>query len=292
MAGQLGQNPYASELAQIPGSSINLTTGASTGALTGILPAANGGTGFSSLEALQFNVLSQFQSRELQAVAAATGKLNPGAGQMTTFFDDMAVAATAPFNGAIAGATRGWLFNGGGAGNIQSASLVGGVVTASTGAAAGNTIINQAPGFFVPRLDTAVGYMSFYARVNTAIDVQTVAAWGLSNTLNNQPVYAGFNGGKSLTKFVGVYDASGIPGATGTTVTMGTFDNNWHFFEIWYIGDGKIHFAQDGIEWGAGPTMGAAPVVPCTIQTFLENGTTAANRSCDLDWISLSCFHL
>ncbi len=242
---------------------------------------ALGGSGATSLGGSATN-LAPYQTLEASLFDLARQRLNAlSPNLLHSRFWDMDFGTSGL--GLAGGNLSGWTWNGGS--NTQSAAFPGGVVTTDTTATASSLLAAYSPGFSLWRPDVSYGYMACRFRLPSAMDGQTFLCWALCKGINDHSIYVGFNGVKSTSNLVFVYDASGYPNSgTGTAVVLAPVDANWHTYEIWY-GSGLVFVSIDGVQINGGFLMAAPPSVPVWPALTGYNGSTAASRKLDTDWV-------
>ena len=131
--------------------------------------------------------------------------------------------------------------------------------------------------------------MAARVKFATAVDSQAVLAVGYMNSAASAfSVGIGIRGSTSTTQIIYGYDCTSNF-AGGTTGNLLAVDTAWHTVEIWWVGDGKVHFAIDGTESGTGYTPSSPDSGLGMFKTWSTNGTTAANRELDIDWQMSVC---
>jgi hypothetical protein len=160
----------------------------------------------------------------------------------------------------------------------------------STGATAASRVRFGTNGNVIGRPDTAKFYGAFRFAVTTAIDAQTQMAVGFTNiSLAGVQFGPGICGPLSTGFYVFQYDATTLVTCGGTNVvTTVPVSTAQHLWEVWGVGDNKLHFAADGAELGNSPvTQAAAGTSSLRWQTDTLNNATAASRVTDLDFVQV-----
>jgi len=213
-----------------------------------------------------------------QAMSRIGGLPDPDPKNVGFLFDDLTEAATANI-------PDGWveqLINTG-ATTLAVGTEGGGVSQLSTGVGASSNANHTTKSPIIRAVGTVPWYFAGRMKITTAVTAQSTAATGLLDVAGTKTLYCGFIGGLSAVNFGFQYDGIG----TGTFLNTGVaVDTNWHVFEIWGLGDGKLHAAFD---FGAdlGPvTMSAAPAGSVYIQRVITNGTDAVARTALHDYVA------
>jgi hypothetical protein len=171
-----------------------------------------------------------------------------------------------------------------GAGSFVVAGGAGGVHQLTTGATAASSISNVTDSPAIFTVSGAPWYCAHRSKITTAVDAQAIVYGGLQNSAANKTLAAGFFGALSAANFVVQYDGN----EAGSFVDLGVaVDTAFHIFEMWGVGDGKIHCAIDyGADKG-GAAMAAAPADYCYAIRMIKNGATAAARTVVGDWFAM-----
>lgn len=173
-----------------------------------------------------------------------------------------------------------------GAASISAgSSVVGSFATITTGASASGRLRFFGQGSQIGRPDTNKFYYASRAAVTTAIDAQTFAIVGLADRSSLPVIGLGVCGNTSTANFVADYDATTF--CTGTKPSTGkAIDTSQHVWEMWSTGTTALHFAVDLGEISGSPfTQASSPTASIAIYGDITNGTTAATRSMDMDWV-------
>ena len=160
----------------------------------------------------------------------------------------------------------------------------------TTGATAASRVRFGGQGNVIGRPDTARFYAAFRFAVTTAIDAQTSLAVGFTNnSIAGVQFGPGICGGVSTGFYVFGYDAQTLATCAGSTVTTTVAVSTvQHLWEVWGVGDTRLHFAADGVELGNSPvTQASAGTNSLRWQTDTLNGTTAASRVTDMDFVQI-----
>jgi hypothetical protein len=196
---------------------------------------------------------------------------------LTCFREDWGPTAAAGYADALVGS--------GAVATSATTSDVGGILSQTTGATASSRARRHVPAFLFPRPDTGRFYLAVRVSVPTAVDAATIAEVGVFDNGGTNTIAAGICGSTSTTNYVVNYDGLG-GSCAGTRVSTGVLINaQQHEWEIWGVGDGKIHFALDLSEVVGSPFTMATPGTLSNRPMFdVQNGTTAAARTQNLDW--------
>lgn len=179
---------------------------------------------------------------------------------------------------------------GSGTSTLAIGNVVGGWLLNATGATAASRSQVKTVGTVFGPPGTNRFYMAVRAAIPTAVDAQTLAEIGIFDVAANRTLGFCAAGSTSTTIYQLSYDSTGTCGAGGGTfassgVAISTATRIW---EMWSVGDGKIHFAIDFTE------VGTSPVTPASMPTNsvrplvdVLNQTTASNREIDVDYMHL-----
>lgn len=165
----------------------------------------------------------------------------------------------------------------------------GGSAQISSGATAGGQAVHQSYAPLIRDVSTTRWYMNTRFRLQTAVDNQARAFVGTFNKANTRTHGVGFCGPLSAANFVFTYDGTYTAGSfrdTGIAV-----DQNWHFAEWWVLADGIMRMTFDGTLLNS-VTFASAPTDSNHLLHIVLNGTTAANRILEVDWISCMYAHI
>lgn len=213
----------------------------------------------------------------------ASQRLGLKTDSLHTYFTDFTLSSqdTNALSGVASGIINGWLINGGGSvAAAVSTTDLGGVLKLTTGTSASSSTNAYGP-VILDRADTGVGYVAARLRFPAGMDVQgqSLLAVAVSNVSH---FGVGQQGSLSTTNFVFAYDLQGTP----KQVSIAAYDTNFHIYEFWYgLGDGKYHVAFDGAEVGTGVTPSSATSNVPQPWLRLSNGSTAAARQLDADFV-------
>jgi hypothetical protein len=125
----------------------------------------------------------------------------------------------------------------------------GGVQQITVAAAAGSRASNFLNGPAVANANTKPWYCVFRKKLTTAFVAASKSYAGIFEANGGgNAITAGFHGTLHATNFVAQYDGA----ESGNIINLGVAaDTAYHVFEIWGIGDGKLHAAID-----FGPDLG------------------------------------
>jgi hypothetical protein len=218
------------------------------------------------------------QRRAISKIGGSIG----GASVVAWFWDDF------QWQGASQAVAMGWSQQlvGTGAGATLLNDEGGGVHQLTTGATAASSATAFTNPPLVRNVSTTPFYFATRIKLTTAITAQTIAVSGLINAvLGTKTIAVGAVGALSAVNFVLQYDGL-VP--AGSFASFGVaLDTNFHTFEVWAVGDGKLHFA---IDFGSdlGPvTQAAAPTDSCSPTRQVLNGTDAVTRTIRFDWVAV-----
>lgn len=131
----------------------------------------------------------------------------------------------------------------------------------------------------VDNLQTSRWYLRVRGAITSAVDAQAQLAWHMTNNSGNPHARFGLIGSLSTGFFS--WETATNGGALTTGVTTVALDTAYHTFEI--AGDGtNITFYIDGTQVGQTPVANIG-TNPGYMYITVANGTTAANRTADLD---------
>jgi hypothetical protein len=160
----------------------------------------------------------------------------------------------------------------------------GGTGKFSTGATAGSFTGGHSNSAFTGTRRTTKYYLAARMRVLTAVDAQARLALGLYDPAQTSPssmfgVFGTAFGG-SNANFVLQYDGD----RGGSFVDLGKpIDTAYHIFELYNLGDSVIRCRVDGgTEFSA--TLTGDDTLVQDFFAWISNGTTAADRSLEVDW--------
>lgn len=210
--------------------------------------------------------------------AQSLTSINPvggAAGVLTCFRDDFVLPPSATtYTLGIAGSAT----------NAVDSTAIGGKQLLSTGVTAGSQLNLLTQGSVTGRPDTQRFYWGARYAMTTAVDNVTIAVGGFEQGLT-QVISIGVCGATSTTTFQLAYDTAGACTGGSRLTTGQPVDTNTHLWELWGVGDTKLHAAVDQIEIVGSPvTMAASPTVSIRPSVQVLNGATAANRAMDVDW--------
>jgi hypothetical protein len=118
-------------------------------------------------------------------------------------------------------------------------------------------------------------------KIATATDTVSIVGVGMLNSSANSSIMAGFAGALHATNFIVQFDGN-IGAGTALNLNVAK-DTNFHTYVIYGVGDGKVRARLDGgVEVSA--TLSSPPTTDMFFGTA-RNGTTAADRQMDLDWL-------
>lgn len=156
----------------------------------------------------------------------------------------------------------------------------GGIYTILSNATANSTIIPYSVRKCIANCLTDKWYVAGRLRIPTAVDAQTVCGVGLFNNAQNTTIMGGANGNNTTNftlSYGGIYLGSSV-------LDLGlAIDTVAHVYEMWGLGDNKVYGRIDG--GGTVSATIAGPVDQSSVAAIARNGTTAANRQSDVDWI-------
>jgi hypothetical protein len=166
--------------------------------------------------------------------------------------------------------------------NTSASALRGGAATLATTAAANAFAGLLSIGALTGPRKTSKWYCAFRMAVTTAIDAQAQAACGLHDVAGaGQTTLVGVFGAGSIVNFCAQYDGN----RAGSFLNLGVpIDTNFHVFEMYCKGDGVLRVIVDG---GTEITVTPANVIAgaSDLHPWVANGTTAAIRSANFDWV-------
>ena len=245
-------------------------TGSGTAALTDFTAAGRALVGAADAAA-QWALLSTTASQEAQFRVRAMALLGLTAANMKASYRNWAEISYSP--PAANEKQAGFVFTISVSAAADTA-LGMGQLRHQTGATANSLGITYGPGF-LPRVDTGKGYWRSRLKFDTGIDAQTLIGWFLYGTSGTTSIGIAQVGSLSTTKIVLQYDGN----LGGTKLDLLTTDTAYHDYELWWLGDGKLHVAVDGVEVGTGVTPATPIAVTLKDFVYYSNGSTAANRS-------------
>lgn len=174
-----------------------------------------------------------------------------------------------------------------GAGLMAITDEGGGVHQISTGATAASSVVSINDSAQIRNAATAPWYCATRQKITTAVTAASVAAGGLGDLAATKSIAAGFVGPLNAANFVFQYD--GLEPA-GSIINSGVaVDTAYHVFEMWCLGDSKIHCAIDyGPDLG-GVAMAAAAAGSYNGYRVVRNGADAVARTMRSDWLAIMC---
>jgi hypothetical protein len=178
---------------------------------------------------------------------------------------------------------------GGGATAVIStaANAIGSLMTLATSATASSRVRVFGTGVQLGRPDTNPFYFAQRQAFTTAVDAQAGFTAGIADRTASPSLGLGVCGNASTTIFQAMYDQAAPCAATKLSTGV-AIDANRHLFETWSVADAKVHFAVDGIEIPGSPVTPSVPFTAgAAFYDDILNGTTAANRSVDIDYFHL-----
>lgn len=198
------------------------------------------------------------------------------------FFDDLSS------NINNTGLATGWQWTPTNSGNLAWPNdEAGGVQEVVTGGTAASRGQNKTLSPFVRAGGTVSWYCAFRSKLTTGVTAQTKALCGLVNAAANATIAAGFFGALNASNFVAQYDGN----EAGSSIDLGVaVDTAYHVFELWCLGDSKLHCAIDfGADKAAagGTTMASAPTDALNGIRAIQNGTDAVGRTMRNDWFAM-----
>lgn len=122
------------------------------------------------------------------------------------------------------------------------------------------------------RMDTGKGYLRRRVKFETAMDANDIAFYGLQNEAANASAGVGFIGALDPANLILQYDGN----LAGSHLDLIPLDTAIHVIELWYLGDGKLHVAVDGVEIGSGVTLAAPMTSVLHTVDWCTNGATGA----------------
>jgi hypothetical protein len=187
------------------------------------------------------------------------------------FFDD--------FNDLLQFATA---FSGGsGAASLTSGgATAGGTIDVTTGASAssgGGQRAQAGSATIIPTASTKIWHIAFSAKVSTAVDAQTTFTCA---GVAGQGVFVGIDGSNSATK----WSARFTPGSSFFLTSTINIDTSYHLFECWCNG-ASWFFSVDNETPVTLTSQNLASV--STLGVSITNGSTAAARTAQCDWVSV-----
>jgi hypothetical protein len=236
---------------------------------TGVQSIATAGTDYAQATAREF-----YRARALSFLGLSSG-------DSTVFehFEDFTMFATAtaaPAGWANVSAVGSGGINGG------TAQRAGGWVRLTTGATAVSTVELFHRGTTIGAISTVKWYIATKFALTTTPDSQTVILNAITNTASNKSIGIGFRGSLNANNFIVQYD--GI--YTGTALDLAVAkDTAVHVVEAYGTGTTTLNARIDG---GSAVTAVMASAPTDTMLGFdilLQNGTTAASQTEDIDWI-------
>lgn len=184
------------------------------------------------------------------------------------------------------GVPVGWTASiaGTGAGAVNLTDEGGGVHQATTGATAASHAYYVGGAPLIRAVGTVPWYHACRFKITTAVTAQSQLYCGLRDVTTTKTLAPGFWGALNAANFVVQYDGN----EAGSIINLGVaVDTAYHVFEMWGLGDSKLHAAIDyGPDLG-GVTMSAAPANACELTRRVFNGTDAVARTMRLDWVSV-----
>lgn len=194
------------------------------------------------------------------------------AGQLAALWEEIEAST----NGA---SITGWqTTRTGSGGSTAQAAVSGGIISLSTGATANSTEEHFSQDSAVAAVRTTKWYMATRFRLPSAVDAQAKLGAGLRS--GAATVAVGFFGSIDAVNFRAQFDGNFDTSGVDLGVAK---DGAFHVFEMWCIGDSVLRCRIDG-----GPTLTgnmAANVNNAYRIVTARNGTTAASRTNDFDWM-------
>jgi len=138
----------------------------------------------------------------------------------------------------------------------------GGQLYLTTSALAGAELNLYGRNNFLPRTDTGVGYAAFRVRFESPCPAAGTMWRGFYNYAFTRSINVGIVGAYDVNKIVLQYDGA-------TRLDLIPVDTDWHVYKLWWLGDGVLHIAVDGVEIGLG-VIPASPI-QSDLQSFYEN---------------------
>lgn len=174
----------------------------------------------------------------------------------------------------------------------MSTTAKAGVIVLTSAATANSAAITRpaGPTCFLDAPRTTLWYAVARGKITTAVDAQTSVSclhMRAVPTAGVGPITDIDLSGSLSTGFFScrVLDNSAV--AVATQVTSVALDTNYHTFEIWSDGT-TTSFAIDGTVVFTTPTSNLG-TNPQTLAAVATNGTTAAARTCELDYQYFCC---
>ncbi len=172
------------------------------------------------------------------------------------------------------GATNGTL-------NMLVAGAKAGVARLSTSVIAASLYQSFSNSCIVGNTGTDKWYFAMRARFPTAIDAQSNLSAGLLGTSLSNWIQCGFIGPLNAANFGVQFDGNL---GSGSFLNSGIAkDTAFHVFEIYSRGDSILRFRLDNGAEITGTQSAAFANVMLAMQ--VRNGTTAADRQMDMDWL-------
>jgi hypothetical protein len=173
------------------------------------------------------------------------------------------------------------LFVVGGTGLADAAGSKAGVFRIRSTATAGSNAIVYSGRAQIGNLLTDRWYIAGRAKIPTpSNDAQTTCGLGTMNIAQGNMLTAGANGGNT-TNFSVSYNSIYLG---GSVLDLGlALDTAFHVYEMWGLGDNKVYARIDGGATVSGTLTGPADAVG--VAMIARNGTTAADRELDTDWL-------
>jgi hypothetical protein len=162
-----------------------------------------------------------------------------------------------------------------------------GVNNLTSGANAASSMLALSDLPAIANVATAPWYVAHRMKCISGKTAQTTMVSGLCDpTMANKTISGGFNGALNANNFVFQYDGLNAGAAIDTGVV---FDLNFHVYEMWGRGDGKVHFAFDfGADLG-NVTMAAPAATAHSLYRLAANGTDAVARLLRSDYAAVFC---
>lgn len=177
----------------------------------------------------------------------------------------------------------GWFPNVVGTGSfaVNSAAFVGGLYRLTSGATASSVYRQMSLFSTIGPPGTSRWYMAWRMRLQTVPDAQTACGVGMWNTANDKTIMIGAYGAGSTSNFVVQYDGNNAGTFASTGVPL---DTAFHVFELWGVGDGKVHSRVDGVGTDVNATLVSPATQACFPMMQAANGSTAAAQVEDVDY--------
>lgn len=217
------------------------------------------------------------QRRAISKIGSAIGS----AVNVAWYFDD--------FFGNVnnVGLANGWAFTPTGSGNLslQLNDEGGGVQQTTSGSTAASRGSNQTVSPAIRAAGTVAWYVAHRTKITAAVTAQTKAYSGLLNAAATGTIVSGILGNLSAANFVVQYDGNEAGSFVSLAVAV---DTNYHVFEVWCLGDVKLHCDIDfGADLCAGVAMASAPTDALNGIRVVANGTDAVTRNMRDDWFAI-----